>query len=67
MKSFKIATIILSVFILSTGNILAAEKTYRTIQNISYYPEKVSGQDKYIADRCKLDIYYPEKTTSLKL
>ena len=63
MKSFKIATIILSVFILSTGNILAAEKTYRTIQNISYYPEKVSGQDKYIAERCKLDIYYPEKTT----
>ena len=63
MKSFKIATIILSLFALSTGSIIAAEKTYRTVQNISYYPEKVSGQDKYIADRCELDIYYPEKTT----
>ena len=63
MKSFRITIIILSVFIFTTGSIIAAEKTYRTVQNISYYPEKVSGQDKYIADRCKLDIYYPEKTT----
>lgn len=63
MKSFRITTIILSVFIFTTGSIIAAEKTYRTVQNISYYPEKVSGQDKYITERCKLDIYYPEKTT----
>ena len=34
---------------------------YLTKENIPYYDEAVRGQDAYIAERCVLDIYYPEE------
>lgn len=40
---------------------LAAQKTeYVTVQNIPYYTENIRQSDKYIAERCVLDIYYPK-------
>ena len=40
--------------------LLAQESDYSTRQNISYYPESKNASDKYIAERCVLDLYYPE-------
>lgn len=40
---------------------VAAQKTeYVTVQNIPYYAEHIRQSDKYIAERCVLDIYYPK-------
>ena len=40
---------------------LAAQKTeYVTLQNVPYYTENIRQTDKYIAERCVLDIYYPK-------
>jgi len=33
---------------------------YHTQENIPYYADQVRKSDKYISDRCVLDIYYPE-------
>jgi len=33
--------------------------TYTTEENILYWPSELSESDEYIAERCKLDIYYP--------
>ncbi len=34
--------------------------TYLLKENIPYYSEEAQNQNDYIAERCKLDIYYPE-------
>ena len=33
---------------------------YKTETNISYYSEQERAKDEYLAERCKLDVYYPE-------
>ena len=38
----------------------AQETTYKTIQNIAYYPENTDGATEYRNKQCRLDVYYPE-------
>lgn len=33
---------------------------YKTATNIPYYAEQARTQNEYLAERCKLDVYYPE-------
>ena len=40
--------------------LLAQESDYTTRQNISYYSESEIASDDYIAERCVLDLYFPE-------
>lgn len=42
--------------------IIAQSNDYALKSNISYYENSESKSDSYINERCKLDIYYPEKT-----
>ena len=57
-------TFLLSVvFIAEIQNVKAQENQAYTIkENISYRTAEEEKQDDYIAERCKLDIYYPENT-----
>ena len=48
-----------SSIILSQEIISKTETSYRTDTNIMYYDEASAENDKYIQERCKLDIYYP--------
>jgi len=51
------------VFIAEIQNVKAQENQAYTIkENISYRTAEEEKQDDYIAERCKLDIYYPENT-----
>lgn len=43
---------------LVTMPLLAQE--YQTLNNISYYDQKVSASDAYISERCVLDVYIPK-------
>lgn len=53
-----------AILLLFVSNTLWSDnKVYRTNENISYYSEKVKSGNKYIAERCVLDVYYPEKNT----
>ncbi len=55
--------ILLLFFIVGNGFFLCAQKTvYHIISNISYYNDSINKSDKYIAEQCKLDIYFPEKS-----
>ncbi len=40
--------------------VFAQEATYKLTENVPYYSEEDRKSDDYIAERCKLDIYYPE-------
>lgn len=44
-------------------NITFAQTTYQTIENIPYRTTAEQQSDEYIAERCKLDLYYPENST----
>jgi len=49
------------ILILCSGFLLAAQESgYTTRTDISYYSESISSGDEYIAERCVLDLYYPE-------
>ena len=39
--------------------LLAQESDYTFQQNLSYYSETINASDKYIAERCVLDLYFP--------
>jgi len=53
-------TIMLLIIFLGSYFEIWAQKTEYTIKSdISYYPESICKKDKYINERCKLDIYYP--------
>lgn len=53
-------TIMLLIIFLGSYLEICAQKTEYTIKtDISYYPESICKKDKYINERCKLDIYYP--------
>jgi len=41
---------------------VAQNTSYITKLNISYYSDSANKSDSYIAERCMLDIYYPENT-----
>jgi acetyl esterase/lipase len=64
MKSIiKLFPLFLIVLILS-GSLLSAQEnqSYSFKENISYRTSDEEKQDEYIAERCKLDIYYPANT-----
>lgn len=52
--------ITLSLLLILSYSVLAQETSYKTIKDIPYYDDETQKKDKYIEERCKLDIYYPE-------
>ena len=64
MKSFFILFSLVSIVLLLQSETIFAQEnqTYLFIENISYRTSDEEKQDEYIAERCKLDIYYPENT-----
>ena len=49
-------------FLLTLCLTLFAQKSeYSTKVDISYYADSIRATDKYIAERCKLDVYFPKK------
>ncbi|MGI6073026.1 MAG: alpha/beta hydrolase [Fermentimonas sp.] len=52
--------ITLSLLLILSYSALAQETSYKTIKDIPYYDAGTQKKDKYIEERCKLDIYYPE-------
>jgi dienelactone hydrolase len=61
MKSFSTLFLLVSILlVIQPQNINAQEnQTYSLTENISYRTADEEKQDEYIAERCKLDIYYP--------
>ncbi len=64
MKSFStLFSLVLILLITQLPAINAQENQgYSLKENISYRTMEEANNDDYIAERCKLDIYYPEKT-----
>ena len=60
MKRFNITLIILLVG--ASFSILSAQTNYKITSNIPYRTEAEQKTDEYVAERCKLDLYYPENT-----
>lgn len=55
--------ILLSIcFILFGIMAFTQDREYETIINVPYYSVSVNQSDKYISERCVLDIYYPKNT-----
>jgi acetyl esterase/lipase len=50
---------ILWMFLLAGLTVSAQKATYSEEKNIPYYGETERRQDVYLAERCRLDIYYP--------
>jgi pimeloyl-ACP methyl ester carboxylesterase len=57
MKRFPLLLLLL---LLSASMLRAEETTYTTRSDIPYYADTASPNDPYIAQRCRLDIYYPD-------
>jgi acetyl esterase/lipase len=50
-------------FTLLSASMLSGQRTaYSIVSNIAYYADTIRAKDAYIAQRCVLDIYYPENT-----
>jgi acetyl esterase/lipase len=54
--------LILFLLLLSAPALRGQETTYATISGIAYYADTIRAKDAYKAQRCVLDIYYPENT-----
>ena len=53
-------TVFILLLLLSTALTLVAQNAdYKTITDIPYYKEDIRQKDRYIDERCRLDIYYP--------
>ena len=62
-KNVMIRRLFISLMMFSMSiSIFGQDAGYLTKENIPYYDEAVRQQDEYIAERCVLDIYYPEQT-----
>jgi acetyl esterase/lipase len=53
----------LSFLLILISVAIFAQNGYKQIDNISYRSEAGQNPDEYIAERCKLDLYYPENAT----
>jgi acetyl esterase/lipase len=54
-------THLISALLLWTGLfVYGQESAYSTQLDIPYYPESVHAADEYVAERCVLDVYFPE-------
>lgn len=49
-----------ALFVLLLAGIAAHAQTYKTEQNVRYYPDAVYKNDAYAAERCVVDVYHPE-------
>lgn len=54
---------ILSFLLILVSASIMAQNGYKQIDNIPYRSDAEQQADSYIAERCKLDLYYPENTT----
>ncbi|MFV0391802.1 MAG: alpha/beta hydrolase [Paludibacteraceae bacterium] len=52
--------LILGLLITFSANGISQEISYKTIKDIPYYETKIARNDNYTAERCVLDVYYPE-------
>ena len=51
--------VLLLFFLLATSLLWAQEPSYTAVSDIPYYAENVRAKDAYVAQRCMLDVYYP--------
>ena len=51
---------LLFFFLLTAPLLRGQESAYATVSSIPYYPESVRTGDAYLAQRCVLDVYYPQ-------
>lgn len=56
-------TILISLIFCLAITAMAQETIYKTKTNIRYYPDSINKSDKYIAERCVIDICYPLNKT----
>jgi acetyl esterase/lipase len=63
MKSYSTLFILVSILLISQLSAINAQEKqdYALNENISYRTVEETNNDSYIAERCKLDIYYPAK------
>ncbi len=61
MKRAAESLLILLFLLIPALTLVAQDADYKTLTDIPYYPEDVRQQDRYINERCRLDIYYPAK------
>lgn len=57
MKKILMAVLFLGIFL----SVFAQEQSYKIIKDINYRNDSAIKADPYIAERCVLDIYYPEE------
>ena len=57
-------TLFVALFSLLLNFSYAQQPVYATKENLMYYPEAVCKANSYIAERCKLDVYYPKNKTN---
>jgi len=62
MKIIKVFSLIYFSALLFITQINAQNEKYQVDENIFYRTETEAEQDEYLAERCKLDIYYPSNT-----
>ncbi|GAB1453606.1 alpha/beta hydrolase fold domain-containing protein [Draconibacterium sp.] len=64
MKSFSTLFSLVSILLVFQLQAINAQENqvYSLKENISYRTQEEAQNDNYIAERCKLDIYYPEKS-----
>lgn len=55
-------SLLILLFLLGTTPISVAQNAdYKTLTDIPYYREDIRQKDRYINERCRLDIYFPAK------
>lgn len=60
IKLFTLSLFLLLLRVDAAGNCMPDSlKDYETIKDIVYYPDSITSSDSYKAERCRLDIYYP--------
>ncbi|MDR0726043.1 MAG: alpha/beta hydrolase fold domain-containing protein [Prevotellaceae bacterium] len=57
-------SILLIIVLLSSPALRGQATVYSTVSDIAYYADSMRAKDAYIAQRCVLDIYYPENVSN---
>lgn len=59
------SNIFIWILLLGSALVSAQKTSYELQENIPYYDIDTQRADDYIAERCKLDVYYPKDTTNV--
>lgn len=59
-KSKPVFRTLLVLLLFGTNWVYAQKTEYETLRNVPYYPDSICKHDKYLAEQCVLDIYYPK-------